>query len=40
VVGADGSRVGYGGSLAVKAALLRLEGARLASLEQLPLDLS
>lgn len=39
VVGADGSLVGYGGGLAVKAALLRLEGARLASLGQLPLDL-
>jgi len=37
--GADGSLVGYGGGLAVKAALLRLEGARLASLGQLPLDL-
>jgi methylated-DNA-[protein]-cysteine S-methyltransferase len=39
VVGADGALVGYGGGLAVKAALLRLEGARLAALDQLPLDL-
>ncbi len=29
VVGADGSLVGYGGGLGLKAALLRLEGARL-----------
>jgi methylated-DNA-[protein]-cysteine S-methyltransferase len=39
VVGADGSLVGYGGGLAVKSALLRLEGARLAPLGQLPLNL-
>jgi methylated-DNA-[protein]-cysteine S-methyltransferase len=39
VVGSDGSLVGYGGGLAAKAALLRLEGAALASLGQLPLDL-
>ncbi len=39
VVGADGALVGYGGGLAVKAALLRLEGATLASLGQLTLDL-
>ena len=39
VVGADGSLVGYGGGLAVKAALLRLEGARLATLSQTSLDL-
>jgi methylated-DNA-[protein]-cysteine S-methyltransferase len=39
VVGVDGSLVGYGGGLAVKAALLRLEGAPLASLGQLRLDL-
>lgn len=39
VVGADGSLVGYGGGLPAKAALLRLEGAPLASLDQLSLDL-
>lgn len=39
VVGADGSLVGYGGGLEIKAALLRLEGAPLLSLRQLPLDL-
>ena len=38
VVGADGSLVGYGGGLGIKAALLRLEGA-LPSLRQLRLDL-
>jgi len=39
VIGADGSLVGYGGGLETKAALLRLEGARLAVLDQLTLDL-
>ena len=39
VVGADGSLVGYGGGLEIKAALLRLEGARLPCLRQIPLDL-
>jgi methylated-DNA-[protein]-cysteine S-methyltransferase len=39
VIGADGGLVGYGGGLEVKAALLRLEGARLAVLDQMSLDL-
>lgn len=39
VVGANGSLVGYGGGLATKAALLRLEGASVPSLQQLRLDL-
>lgn len=38
VVGADGSLVGYGGGLRVKAALLELEGVRLPTDSQRRLD--
>ncbi|HEC33267.1 MAG TPA: methylated-DNA--[protein]-cysteine S-methyltransferase [Chloroflexi bacterium] len=31
VIGADGALIGYGGGLGIKAALLRLEGVRLAA---------